>query len=68
MPHNTKLSAYESKRLKAALSQLIDEQDLDGAISLIGAAKDVAETEHGGMRSMMLDAFLSVAHAKRVRS
>lgn len=64
MNHITNLTYAEAEGLKLALAQLIDERDLDAAISLLETSIDFARTEAGGMRALMFKALFDVAHSK----
>lgn len=64
MNHITNLTYAEAEGLKLALAQLIDERDLNAAISLLEISIDFARAENGGMRALMFKALFDVAHSK----
>ena len=68
MNHITNLTRAEAEGIKLALAQLIDERDLDAAISLLETSIDFAKTEKGGLRASMFRSLFTVAHSKAVFS
>lgn len=64
MNHIANLTRAEAEGIKLALAQLIDERDLDVAISLLETSIEFAKTENGGMRALMFKSLFAVAHSK----
>ena len=64
MEHFTDLTHAEAENMKLALAQLIDERNLDAAISVLEASIDFARIEDGGMRALMFGALFTLAHSK----
>jgi hypothetical protein len=63
MSHITNLTRAEAEGIKLALAQLIDERNLEAAISLLEASIDLSGTENGEMRALMFKTLLTVAHS-----
>jgi hypothetical protein len=68
MNHFTNLNRVEADGIKRAMIQLIDERDLQAAISLLEASIDFSKAERGDMREMMFKSLFDVASAKAVAS
>ncbi len=57
----TDLTDAEAKGLKLALSHLIDEGDLEAAISLLETSIQFVETETGGIRAFLFQVLFADA-------
>lgn len=57
----TDLTTAEAKGLKLALSHLIDEGNLEVAISLLETSIEFVETETGGIRAFLLQVLFADA-------
>ncbi|CRL12278.1 hypothetical protein NIT7321_03152 [Phaeobacter italicus] len=57
----TDLTDAEAKGLKLALSHLIDEGDLEAAISLLETSIQFIETETGGIRAFLFQVLFADA-------
>lgn len=58
----TDLTETEVEGIKLALSHLIDEGDLEGAISILETSIEFVETETGGIRRFMFQALFSTVY------
>jgi hypothetical protein len=64
MNYFTNINRAEAEGIKRALAQLIDERDLNAAISLLETSIDFSKTKDAGIRDLMFKSLFDVAHSK----